>query len=855
MSVYQYSDAKNSSSSFQAINANNIVFQDVLPTDVFQKMYATKGTLYFNGYPISNFSKVVSTAYFIEGVTLEEINTLGFTGLVSAGKDEASKLNAFLQGLDGELAKFGIVDGVKFKVIVESKKGYCFFNGQIKVPSNCTLSFLSTVICGNDFTVRSEGSFREIPSAIGNAPIITQFTDGNTLTVNRNNQDMTTWAVGSLIAIRDTSENNRYDAIIASITNLGNNLFRITTVESIDAPLTNGDTVRLYDQSRITQPITRGACRIHLSNIATIPQGRFIVIRSKNKVGDFQAHNFTRFPDNVKMSYSDNLYKYQVCKVVQKSNSQGYIVVDIPVSHDYTVDECHILELNPSENIVIEGLRVVSLQQGTQPRENNHIVYLNRCCDAVIRDISFTDMDSLIDAVKFPYVDNIVQIRSCYGVKAINCNITRWNKEDSGSGASYGITMYYSTNCAISDCTLSSLRHNILFQGACWCKVQNCQLDNPLISALDLHGIGSRDNVFDSIEISCSRDQTSLNADNATEGNSTIACVRVGNSFHPVGDSYNTFRNITITNALPTGDVTDVWGIEVVPASSYNHFENIRIHNCDTGIAGFDHPVHRFGNSNQMLSTNNTFKNITIEDCNENVQINGSRNQKARHAYQEPTNTSNDPFVSSVIISAGLAVVTVENEQALFWYNYPDYYDNKFILFGNGNVSTPAFAQIQNFNLNPTNVQFILNTTFNNLANAPPPNTKITIYDSPTVSINPIRDWYFLNCSFLRNKKTVCCDNRYSSNIRYIDNYFLNNHTENTVSTTNFAQTFHHVGNFTNVHNLYENCKRGIWLSNASMGDVLQNTSLDLTNGFSSFLRLDGTNTDIRQIDNAVYPT
>jgi len=377
--------ASDSSRPSEKLNALHIDFSEVEPLNKVNKLYVLNGKLYFSGTGVSSSGNTITinASDFLGGVTKVEIETLGITGLTTANKNEAGKLESLLNNLANELTTIGFAVDAKIKVIVESKKGYLFLNSDIKVPSNCHLDFVSPVVIGKSFSLRVEGSFNEFPSSIAASPYLTadaSFT--NTFTIHRNGQNVTTWVSGDILAIRDTAEAKRYDAVIQSITQLTADTYRIVFEKTVAEDFLTGDKVRKYEQGRLGAAIKRGDAKITVANLSAsttlITTGQYIVIKSKRKCGDFVSHNYPDATTGKILRYSDNEFKYEVRKVVRLSRSSNRVYIDIPLSHDYSIDECYILEMNAKQNVTIEGMRVMSLELGTEPRPNNHIKVVSK---------------------------------------------------------------------------------------------------------------------------------------------------------------------------------------------------------------------------------------------------------------------------------------------------------------------------------------------------------------------------------------------------------------------------------------------------------------------------------------------
>jgi hypothetical protein len=300
-----------------------------------------------------------------------------------------------------------------------------------------------------------------------------------------------------------------------------------------------------------------------------------------------------------------------------------------------------------------------------------------------------------------------------------------------------------------------------------------------------------------------------------------------------VGDDYNTFRNFTITNAMPDDTIVNVYGIELVPASSFNTFENFRIEGVYQGVTGYDHPDYRIGDTQQMVSVGNTFNNFEFSRCYENVELNGAKNQRNKFAYQAPT-AENSPFVSSAAVVSGKTVLTIGNSASLAYRNAVGFYNAKYLQFFNDDLTassaTPNIVQIESSTITPS-FTFTINGTFTTA----PTNNKFAVIDylnaagtGQLVSMNPIRNWTFMNCKFMNNTNSKCCENRFGSNISYLDNYFFNNHTTASATTTNFIQDVESVGNFIFTNNLVDNCKRGFGLSNVSTAFIVNNRVINM---------------------------
>lgn len=145
------------------------------------------------------------------------------------------------------------------------------------------------------------------------------------------------------------------------------------------------------------------------------------------------------------------------------------------------------------------------------------------------------------------------------------------------SGESYSFAFYRCSRSKITNCTALCGRHSCLFQTANNNILSNFISQNARISDVDFHGLNSRYNLVDGIHI--------IGGSLLSPDASSHSALKLGNTTHTAGDSWNTIKNVKIVNYadLKLTNMT-TYGIYLYPISNDNIFENIDCSDCNVGI-------------------------------------------------------------------------------------------------------------------------------------------------------------------------------------------------------------------------------------------------------------------------------
>ena len=172
------------------------------------------------------------------------------------------------------------------------------------------------------------------------------------------------------------------------------------------------------------------------------------------------------------------------------------------------------------------------------------------------------------------------------------------------SGESYAFALYRCRANTVTNCTAVQARHGLLFQTAQGNKCSNFTDINARISALDFHGIGSNDNLINGALL--------IGGVATTPDASTHTAIKIGNTSHVAGDSYNTIRNVSVTGYSNTDSGFTNYVIYLLPISNFNVIENVQCDGSNVGIyctdvTGKDHADFQI---NDNIVRNCNFQNI-----------------------------------------------------------------------------------------------------------------------------------------------------------------------------------------------------------------------------------------------------
>jgi hypothetical protein len=372
-------------------------------------------------------------------------------------------------------------------------------------------------------------------------------------------------------------------------------------------------------------------------------------------------------------------------------------------------------------------------------------------------------------------------------------SLLRANNTYSDSGSAYGVTQYFSSFCSFNNIRATGFRHNFLIQGGDHTFIRDCEFRNILISGVDSHGLGSRDTTVDNVYIDFSDGQGALLQSNIEKANSTCTGIRIGNSTHPISDSYNTYNNIVIKGGLPSSNITAYYGIEVVAGinAGYNTFNNIQCFNTDIGFAMYDHPRGRL-NSN-MVHYSNIVNNSTFINCGETVDINGEYNTSNTYSYL--STTASNPKTNNIILTSTDSIT-----------GYNNVFNNWVLIHNTSNYTVSNYSA--------SNKILTISTNFSPL---PSNGDTVILKDSLTPSIYPSKDFLFVNNVVDSNLTQLVVN--YADNPRIVNNYF----SKGSTTTARYVADLKNVRGGSVIRNTCHNTRRFIQLSNCSNISVVDN--------------------------------
>lgn len=765
---------------------------------LFNSNVNINGTLYASNIrsPSVIQGQSFSTMNVLNGVTLSNINNGGYGWLSSNNKDESATLSNFIYN-SNNFTKFGVENDAHKHIVVETKTGFLYLDGGISLPDNISLEFKCMVAAGQNFQIQLTGAMAETPSSSTISPVIVGdvYEDDTSIIIDTTGKaSIASWTVGTYIAIRSIALNARQDNQIAGITNLGSNKYLITLQTPISGfDIIGGGYVKAYISALLTSPVSRGAVMLNVSTVSGYTAGAYIAITDRRNAGDYVGNtNLQDGSTTKRLWYSSNKFKFEIRQVLKVDTVSNTIVLESPLSNDYDTTNAYILLMLPAYNTTIKGLRFFYVQEPSYPRNNKHGIYFDSVVNSHIEDIVYSDsFPNISSNVQFPNINHLINVRESYNCRVTNVNATRKSPLYSDSGNSYGITSYYNSFCYFDNLQIhGTFRHNILLQSANKTFWNNVVLSGGLISMFDMHGLNERDNVITNLYVDGSRGQTALGVDNATPVNSTQAFIRLGNETHPTGSSHNLFDGVTLKYGLPSNNIVEVYGINLIPRCIGNVFRNVTMENIDTAIALYDHPKARL-NTN-MVSTSNIFDNFIIKDCNRVIDINGADNIDGSYAKTSAT-VASVPTSSSITISTTASIST-----------YHDAYVGWILQHAGNNYTITAY--------NASTKLITISSTF---ITTPTVGNSVTIRDSLTRSINPIREFTFTNSKIL-NSSNVC--NLYScTGVRSVNNYFNSN------IGLRYTYDMLNASNVSILDNNIEYTKRFVQWSNVTNANIVGN--------------------------------
>lgn len=185
------------------------------------------------------------------------------------------------------------------------------------------------------------------------------------------------------------------------------------------------------------------------------------------------------------------------------------------------------------------------------------------------------------------------------------------------SGEGYGITLYGSTHCRISDCHFISCRHSVLlFTGAAGNSIFNNVSEDATASDYDLHGANEIDNTF--------MNNTAIGGISVTDDNvDDKAAFRAGNPTHTKGSHYTSFINNRVINHPGAA-------FDIIPVSSNTLIQGNRVTKAEKGVSLDPNNKLMSGSPvySGLVSTDTIIVDNVFTDCVDwSVDVDGGANR------------------------------------------------------------------------------------------------------------------------------------------------------------------------------------------------------------------------------------
>lgn len=198
---------------------------------------------------------------------------------------------------------------------------------------------------------------------------------------------------------------------------------------------------------------------------------------------------------------------------------------------------------------------------------------------------------------------------------SLNCRINECyvgGSSSVSSGESYGFAVYRCRGNIISNCVAMGQRHSLLFQTANNNIVNGFYSSDACISDIDFHGLNSRNNLVSNV--------ICVYGPSVSPDATTKTALKIGNTSHVAGDSYNVISNFSMTGYSKS---YTTYGIFLYPISNNNVIDNF---NCDSVLRGFTVQDVSSKDSAEFVINDNIIKNSTFQNVVEPFYLNMSNN-------------------------------------------------------------------------------------------------------------------------------------------------------------------------------------------------------------------------------------
>lgn len=480
-----------------------------------------------------------------------------------------------------------------------------WINSSVNVESSgINLHFASPVEFGMYGRVRIQGEVAEVPET--GKPILTADYTAGGLDLELNN--VTPFTAGDYIVIRgargatgDPIDGQKEYAYVDAVDTVNKIL---TLSEALDADyLAVNENPDAPEGTSAESQVTK----VVAGNLtADASRGdRVVEVHSTN---DFVAGDVVQVMDDARTVRSstglpekDNFIHREMAEVIEVVDST-HLRLSHALHHDCEVAERgKVILLRAVRNSSITGAQVTwtEMSQVGMAFEIRFGVH----CTMADNEVTGTGVGTAGRATK-SWLNHAFRINDSLYCQTIRCRASR--PADTSGGRGYGFTLYGSNGCWIRDCVGVSLRHTVLlFNSAAGNIISGVHGHDVCLSDFDVHGCGCTDNLF--------TDCVAVGGESlASNGDSNRAAIRIGNTAHRDGDSYNTFDGITVIN------FHDGAAIDFVAQSSNNVVKNVTAINCLTGVRARPTPA-----DTTLETHSNAVDGLTTYDVTNILDVNG----------------------------------------------------------------------------------------------------------------------------------------------------------------------------------------------------------------------------------------
>ncbi|WP_376943484.1 hypothetical protein [Azorhizophilus paspali] len=447
------------------------------------------------------------------------------------GRDETQNILAAINAIGDA--------GGELVIRAESPGDPIYINAPLPIEaSNLTLRFRGTLLMGPNAYVRVNGGLSEIvrPGMSGNtlalrAPSTTD-AEGRMVLPLRS-------GLGAFLQIDDKitirGQNDKFGKpfskqVTTVVAISGDNATCadepgetwLPTYPDSDWPPdhTTGTTIGIAAFSALTVDAVRGDVVLHVANTSYFSAGKLVYISDSRTEADFMAPVPTTLRSQCNM---------EIARVVAVDAGSNTVTLDRGLSRGFpTAWGGGVALMEPVENTHIVADRLS--WDAPQPNRRNSALAINYASECTIQ-AAFVDGRSgrLGAAARIGY--------------SYDCQILNTAADGAygfGSAEGYGLTLYYSTLCAIRGCHATGGRHNYLLQSATLCTVEGNYSGDDFISGIDLHGANSVDCVIrgNLVQVGVQH----------APGVTNSGGIRNGNTSHTIGDHGTIIEGNVIVN-------------------------------------------------------------------------------------------------------------------------------------------------------------------------------------------------------------------------------------------------------------------------------------------------------------------